>query len=234
MADFICFLKWNLKYPSAIHINSSCCPSSPRVARVTLPPCSSLELSRHKGLLTQPEAAAQQLAHMRWESTSECLTSCSSVLFASWNLWFWASMKHFWQYPSNTALPSVPHSLPRQGTAFWNLEAMGLAFPRGAAKSTRELMLISTTEGSPSRQDTHTGEINRLQIQIRPAFYIYMRWPSTNSAKLDNNNSIIETSLTLQISHFWKYCTGHSNITETLTAHPSFKSEISETTNVFL
>lgn len=31
-------------------------------------------------------------------------------------------------------LPRVPHSLPRQGTAFWNLEAVGLAFPEAATK----------------------------------------------------------------------------------------------------
>lgn len=43
-------------------------------------------------------------------------------------------MKHFWQYPSNMVLPRVPHSLPRHGMVFWNLEAVGLAFPEAATK----------------------------------------------------------------------------------------------------
>lgn len=48
--------------------------------------------------------------------TSGCLTSCSSVLLASWNRWFWALMKQFWQYPSSIVLPRVPQSRRWQDT----------------------------------------------------------------------------------------------------------------------
>ena len=41
--------------------------------------------------------------------------------------------------------------LPRQGTAFWNLEAVGLAFPEAVTKSAREWRLIRNTYGPPSR-----------------------------------------------------------------------------------
>lgn len=48
--------------------------------------------------------------------TSDCLASCSSVLLASWNRWFWAIMKQFWQYPSSIVLLRVPQSRRWQDT----------------------------------------------------------------------------------------------------------------------
>lgn len=48
--------------------------------------------------------------------TSGCLTSCSSVLLASWKRWFWALMKQFWQYPSSIVLPRVLQSRRWQDT----------------------------------------------------------------------------------------------------------------------
>jgi hypothetical protein len=45
-------------------------------------------------------------------------------------------------------LPSVPHSLPRHGTVFWNLEAAELAFPETAAKSMKEWIIFSTMSAS--------------------------------------------------------------------------------------
>ena len=137
----------------------------------------------------------------RGGSPSRGLTSCSSVLFASWNLWFWASMKHFWQYPSNTVLPRAPHSLPRQGTAFWNLEAVGLAFPEAVTKSAREWRLIRNTYGPPSRT-VYWHRLGRLRSR-RATFHTL--------SKINNrNNTVIKTSLTLQVSPFGTCCTGRS------------------------
>lgn len=61
--------------------------------------------------------------------TSVCLTSCSSVLLASWNRWFWALMKQFWQYPSSIVLPRVPQSRRWQDTLLRKVAAEVPSWP---------------------------------------------------------------------------------------------------------
>lgn len=60
--------------------------------------------------------AKQEEDFEKFTLTSGCLTSCSSVLLASWNRWLWAIMKQFWQYPSSIVLPRVPQSRRWQDT----------------------------------------------------------------------------------------------------------------------
>lgn len=61
-------------------------------------------------------SAKQKEDFEKFTLTSGCLTSCSSVRLASWNRWFWAIMKQFWQYPSSIVLPRVPQSRRWQDT----------------------------------------------------------------------------------------------------------------------
>lgn len=61
-------------------------------------------------------SAKQEEDFEKFTLTSGCLTSCSSVLLASWNRWLWAIMKQFWQYPSSIVLPRVPQSRRWQDT----------------------------------------------------------------------------------------------------------------------